>query len=109
MTVEEIKDLDDDLDFDDQFTRQYMANRMQEMKVKATKIKYGQVMEISRDEYIREVTNADPESFVLIHLYQTSNEFCLLINQHLPSIAKIYGHVKFIKMIATKCIEKFPD
>lgn len=46
---------------------------------------------------------------VLLHLYQNSNEFCLLINEHLPSIAKKYGHVKFIKIIATKCIDKFPD
>lgn len=55
------------------------------------------------------MTNADPESFVLLHLYQPSNEFCNLINQHLPTIAKKYGHVKFVKIIATKCIENFPD
>ena len=36
-------------------------------------MKYGDVIEISRDEYIREVTEADPESFVLLHLYQPSN------------------------------------
>ena len=28
-SVEQIKELDDDLDFDDDFTRQYMSNRMQ--------------------------------------------------------------------------------
>jgi hypothetical protein len=64
-------------------------------------------MEISRDEYLREVTEADPESFVVLHLYETSNEFCLLINQHLPDVAKRFGHVKFVKIIATKCIENF--
>jgi hypothetical protein len=72
-------------------------------------MKYGEVMEISRDEYIREVTEADPESFVILHLYQNSNEFCNLINMHLPAIAKKYGHVKFVKIVADKCIDKFPD
>ena len=27
----------------------------------------------------------------------------------LPEIAEKYGHVKFIKIIATKCIDNFPD
>lgn len=49
MEVEQIKELEDDLDFDDEFTRQYMANRMQQLKEVAVKMKYGQVMEISRD------------------------------------------------------------
>lgn len=109
MSVEKINELEDDLDFDDEFTRQYMANRMQQLKIRSVKEKYGQVIEISRDEYIKEVTEADPESFVLLHLYQNYNEFCNLINMHLPVIAKAYGHVKFVKIIATKCIDKFPD
>jgi hypothetical protein len=41
--------------------------------VKAVKEKYGEVQEISRDEYIREVTEADPQSFVVLHLYQNYN------------------------------------
>ena len=101
--------MEDDLDFEDEFTKQYMAKRMQEMKVKAVLQKYGQVTEISRDEYIREVTEADPTSFVVLHLYQPSNEFCNLINMHLPAIAKKYGQVKFGKSVADKCIEGFPD
>ena len=109
MEVEQIKELDDDLDFDDDFTRQYMASRMQYLKEVAVKMRYGQVMEISRDEYLREVTNADPESFVVLHLYHTGNEFCLLLNERLPAVAKKYGHVKFIKIIANKCIDNFPD
>ncbi len=58
---------------------------------------------------MREVTEANPESFVVLHLYQDSNEFCGLINLHLPGIAKRYGHVKFVKIFSTKCIENFPD
>jgi hypothetical protein len=45
----------------------------------------------------------------VLHLYQNSNESCNLINMKLPEIAMTYGHVKFIKIIADKCIDKFPD
>ena len=72
-------------------------------------MKYGKVIEISRGEYIREVTEANPDDLVVLHLYQDSNEFCTLINRHLPTYAEKYGHVKFIKIIATKCVDKFPD
>lgn len=94
--MEEINDLEDDLDFDDEFMREYMAKRRAELEDRATNYKFGSVIEISRDEYIREVTNADPESFVVLHLYQNSNEFCNLINMHLPELAKQNGHVPTI-------------
>ena len=32
-----------------------------------------------------------------------------MINQELPNVAKKYGHVKFVKIVATKCIDQFPD
>ena len=34
---------------DDEFTKQYMEKRMQEIKVKAENYKYGKVIEIARD------------------------------------------------------------
>lgn len=71
--MEEIGEMEDDLDFDDQFMREYMAKRRLEIKDNAKNNKYGKLIEISKDEYVREVTNADPESFVVIHLYQTSS------------------------------------
>lgn len=36
--------------------RDYMNKRKAELILKAEKHKYGQVIEISRDEYVREVT-----------------------------------------------------
>ena len=50
--------MEDDLDFDDEFMREYMAKRRTEIKEEAQKFKFGTVIEISRDEYVREVTNA---------------------------------------------------
>ena len=80
MNEEELHEEEDDLgmlcfivDFEDQFTKMYVENRMKELKARAKEMKYGQVFEISRDQYIKHVTEADPESFVILHLYQPSN------------------------------------
>lgn len=42
-------------------------------------------------------------------MYQDYNENCLIINEWLNTLSKKYPLVKFIKIIATKCIENFPD
>jgi hypothetical protein len=34
---------------------------------------------------------------------------CVLLNRHLAIIAKKYPYVKFIKIVATKCIENYLD
>lgn len=67
-----------------------MNKRIAEIQTLAKKAKYGTVFEISRDEYVREVTEADPESFVVLHLYQGYNEASLLVNRFLDQLAPKY-------------------
>lgn len=97
------------IDVDDDFYREYMQRRMAEIKALSSKAKYGKVYEISRDEYVREVTEADPESFVVLNMYQDYIEESVLINQWMAILAPKYPLVKFVKIVATKCVEKFPD
>lgn len=61
------------IDMDDDFCRQYMSKRMNEIKELARKSKYGSVIEINKQDYVEKVTNADPESFVVISMYQDYN------------------------------------
>jgi len=70
---------------------------------------FGDVYEISRDEFISQVTNAPKEAFVVLHLYQTYIENCSLINSFFEKLAVKFPLVKFVKIIATKCIENFAD
>ncbi len=62
------------------------------------------------------MTEADPESFVVLHLYQDYIETSVLVNQYLSIVAPKYPlvlvrliKVKFVKIVATKCVEDFPD
>lgn len=85
---------------------------MMEEKMKP---KFGQLFEISRDQYVSEVneapkgTNQHLGAYVVLHLYQSYLEKCNLVNMHLQSLSKGYPNVKFIKILSTRCIENFPD
>lgn len=42
--MEEINDMEDDLDFDDEFMREYMDKRKAELQTKAKNYKFGEVI-----------------------------------------------------------------
>ena len=102
-----MQELEDDVE--DDFMKQYMEKRLNEMKEIAKKNRYGSVQEISKDQYIAEVTNAPKEDYVVLHLYQSYNEQCELINREFIVLANKYPSIKFLKIIATRCVENFPD
>lgn len=66
-------DLLDEFGDDDDFMKEYQQKRMAEFKEISKKPHFGSVYEISRDQYIEQVSNAPAESWVLIHLYETAN------------------------------------
>lgn len=43
---------------------------MMEMQAQAAKEKFGEVTEISKPDFIREVTEASKEHYVVVHLYK---------------------------------------
>lgn len=42
-------------------------------------------------------------------MYQDYVEFSVLINQWMAQLALKYPLVKFVKIVASKCVENFPD
>ncbi|CAD8177919.1 unnamed protein product [Paramecium pentaurelia] len=107
--LDEKQDSDDDFFEDDEFTKQYKNQRLQQMMEQAQKKLYGEVYEISRDEYVKQVTEASKDRFVVLSLYQDYIIESLKLNEVLQELAKQYKEIKFVKMVATKCIENFPD
>lgn len=43
---------------------------MMEMHALAAKEKYGEVLDISKPDFIREVTEASKDCYVVVHLYK---------------------------------------
>ncbi|XP_012496547.1 PREDICTED: phosducin-like protein 2 [Propithecus coquereli] len=83
--------------------------RLQEWKYLTKKQKFGELREISGNQYVNEVTNAEKDVWVIIHLYRSSIPMCLLVNQHLSLLARKFPETKFVKAIVNSCIQHYHD
>jgi hypothetical protein len=105
--LEELKELEDDED--DDVLKEYMEKRMQEMKIFAAKPKFGRVIELRKQDYIPEVTNAPKDVYVVLHLYQTYSEPSNILDKIFEFLAQKFPLVKFMKIVATNCVESYKD
>jgi thiol-disulfide isomerase/thioredoxin len=105
--LDELDEMEDDLD--EEFLKKYKEQRLQEMQGDKEKPKFSGVREITKQDYVDEVTNAPKGTYVIIHLYQTYIEACGVMNQVFDELAPKYPQLKFVRIVATKCIENYPD
>lgn len=108
--VDTLEELEDDFD-DDRFLDQYRRQRIKEMMEARTaeKKKYGSVEVIKGREFVREVTDASEECWVICHLYKESVSDCHILNICLDQLSERYPETKFVKIVSTECIPGFPD
>jgi hypothetical protein len=71
--------------------------------------RWGQVYEISRDEWVSEVTECSKTCCVMVHLYSDSVPQCLLVEDSFLTLAAKFRHVKFMKIRSTQAVENWPD
>lgn len=106
-TLDELDELEDEED--ERILLEYRRKRIAEMKELANKSKYGEVKEISGEDYVQEVNNAGEDIWVVLHLYKSGIPLCTLINQYLANLARKFPATKFLKSISTTCIPNWPD
>ena len=58
--------------------------------------RFGEVREISAQDYVAEVNKAGDGIFVVLHLYKQGIPLCALINQYLTQLAAKFPTVKVI-------------
>ncbi|KAG7221636.1 hypothetical protein CRUP_013229, partial [Coryphaenoides rupestris] len=83
--------------------------RLAEWKATQLKNAFGEVVEISGQDYVKEVNKAGEGIWVVLHLYKQGIPLCALINQHLAELARKFPQTKFLKSISTTCIPNYPD
>ncbi|KAF5954263.1 hypothetical protein HYC85_007119 [Camellia sinensis] len=87
---EQPQDLEDDLELDkNRFLQEYRKKRLGELRQAAKVQRYGSVVPISGSDFLREVSQAPPNVWVIL--------------------ATKYPATKFVKMISTDCIPNYPD
>ncbi|XP_073520896.1 phosducin-like protein 3 isoform X2 [Phyllobates terribilis] len=110
MTLEELDENEDEFsEEDERAIEQYRQQRLAQWQATQIKNKFGEVLEISGQDYVQEVTKASKDLWVILHLYKQGIPLCTLINQHLAALARKFKDVKFVKSISTTCIPNYPD
>ncbi|XP_019783639.1 phosducin-like protein 3 [Delphinus delphis] len=110
MTLEELEDNEEEFsEEDERAIEKYRQQRLAEWKATQLKNKFGEVLEISGNDYVQEVNGAGEGLWVILHLYKQGIPLCSLINQHFSGLARRFPDVKFIKAISTTCIPSYPD
>ncbi|XP_028778116.1 phosducin-like protein 3 [Neltuma alba] len=107
-TEQELEELEDDLD-DDRFLEEYRKKRLAEMREQAKVLRFGSIIPISGSDFVREVSQAPPDVWVVVHLYKEGIPECGLLMQCLEELATRYPATKFVKIISTDCIPNYPD
>lgn len=107
MNLDELDELEDEEE--ERVLEQYRKARMAEIKALHAKSAFGDVREISAEDYVAQVNKAGEGIWVVLHLYKQGIPLCALINQYLTNLAAKYPTVKFLRSISTTCIPNYPD
>jgi len=79
------------------------------MRAMAAKEKFGDLVQISKPEFVHEVTEASKDCWVVVHLFNNAIPACKLMNEYLKTLAQRYRAVKFLKIVGDQCIPNYPD
>ncbi|XP_004081472.1 phosducin-like protein 3 [Oryzias latipes] len=110
MTLDELEENEDEFGEDDEAAiEMYRQKRLAEWKATQLKNVFGELGEISGQDYVKEVNKAGDGIWVVLHLYKQGIPLCTLINQHLNMLARKFPQTKFLKSISTTCIPNYPD
>lgn len=107
LSLDELDELEDEED--EKVILEYREKRIAQIKAEAAKARYGEVQEISAEDYVQHVNKAGENIWVVLHLYKQGIPLCSLLNQHLSQLAVKFPATKFLKSISTTCIPNFPD
>ncbi|ORZ36521.1 thioredoxin-like protein [Catenaria anguillulae PL171] len=106
-TLDELDELEDEED--DRVLEMYRQRRLQEMKNVAARRLFGELRQISEPDFVREVSDASKQNWVVCHLFKDSIPACKLVNALLTRIAAQYRETKFVKIVGDHCIHGYPD
>lgn len=108
-------DLDELDELEDEFTDSraldvYRQQRLKELQEKRARSRFGDVVEIAKDEWVREVTEGSAGStWVVVHLYLDALVESSLLDEATINLARRFPYVKFLKIRATSAVENWPE
>merc|ERR1719219_1967732 len=107
MNLDELDELEDEEE--ERILLEMRKQRIAEIKALQQKSRFGDVREISANDYVEQVNKAGEGIWVILHLYKQGIPLCALINQYMTNLSAKFPNVKFLKSISTTCIPNYPD
>jgi len=107
MTDKQLDEQEDDLDED--VLENIRRMRIQELKKKAALEKFGDVYPIVKADFIREVSEASKESWVIVDMFKDGIQESTKCSELLRELARRHRACKFVKIRSTDCVEGWPD
>ncbi|KAI7727838.1 hypothetical protein M8C21_009152 [Ambrosia artemisiifolia] len=71
--------------------------------------KFGSIISISGSDFVREVSQAPSDVWVVVVLYKDGYSECGVLLQCMKELATMYRATKFVKIVSTSCIPDYPD
>ncbi|KAL8452280.1 hypothetical protein Emed_001441 [Eimeria media] len=134
--LKQLKELEDDVAEDT--LEALRQKRLQQLKLRQQRNRFGELLHLGKDEFVQEVTEAsavnpdareeeaaeaDPEqqqqqqqqqqqkggTWVVLHMYRDSVVACRQLNAILSRLAARFKSIKFMKALSTDVIEAYPD
>lgn len=105
-SLEQLDELDDDDDEDHKAIQAMRERRLAELRASAESARFGELREISQEEYIPEVSRC--KDWIVLHLYADGYPQCQLVNLHLTRLARKFPATKFLRIVADSCIPGYP-
>lgn len=106
------KKYDDVIDKEDEMDERDLLElrklRLQELQQAKKKNKFGTVREITKPEFVHEVSEASNDSWVVCCLYVNNRENLYML-QCLRNVAARHQDVKFVQIVGPQCIEDYPE
>jgi len=110
LDLDQLDELEDDPEYaDSNLLDEYRQSRLNQLKQSAFKNRFGEVVEIVKDEWLREVTESSNNCAVVVHLYENSSVECQLVDEALIRLANKFKYVKFLKIKSTQAVENWPE
>ena len=109
-TTEDIDELEEELFDDTTSLEKIREKRIQEMKEARLKARFGEVYEIVKPDYVREVTEcSNTGCWVICCLYEDHIPGCTLMLEAMDANAKKFKDIKFVKIKSQQAVENMPE
>ncbi|KAG0263668.1 Phosducin-like protein 3 [Mortierella polycephala] len=109
-TVDELDELlDEGNEEEERMLMEYRQQRLNAIKQEMSEDKFGEIQHIYKTDFVREVSDASKDIWVVVFLYKEYLPVCKLMGAHLATVAARNKSTKFVKIIGDQCIPNYPD